>query len=634
MLKKCIVVSFFLSSILLSSCSIINKVQIQFKNYDNSVLETSEVQKGGDASYNGEAPTKPRDASYYYIFDGWDKSLDDIDKDTEFYAVYKSYSWYTLTFVNEKGSIIHTQEWFENKEFSYSGIQPQSYIDGNVIYLFSGWSADFNNINSNQVVYPKYIPEEYNQGNLDFEYELLGDDTYMITGSKNASTDGSIIFPSHYKDKQVTAISYSAFANQSWIRSIQLGYYMRTLSKNKSSASNVSSFSNCTSLFKVTFNDLLEDLGSGTFYGCNSLRTIVLPPNIDPTKIATAFFSCNNLSFITTKKTDKFHVFDNVVYSADEKTLLFCPNNIYLNSYNIRNKTIKIGNNSFSGNRNITKVVLNEKLEVIGDNAFSFSNLSEIIFNNNLKSIYSHAFSMTKITSLIFPDSLEGIDGDAFLLVPIKTITFGKNLKVLGNYVHDNGWKITSNGNFPFSYLGDLIEIKVEDSNPNYYINKNCLVEKATNKILMYPGAVKMNELFVETLFGSSAFRGSNIDTIRVTGDYSNIFMNAFKESKVKNLYFYEGIKVFFNSDSVLPSLFYPENFLLPRSMESLGSFTNSSVSNNLSVFYGGDSIDDFYKISMNSATSEVFKMSNIYLYSESKKTNYWHYSNGIPMLW
>ena len=80
----------------------INKYKITFKNYDGSVLEENETKYKEKPVYKGETPKREKDEEYSYIFDGWDKELEEATKEEEYTAVYKKEkNKYTVTYINE-----------------------------------------------------------------------------------------------------------------------------------------------------------------------------------------------------------------------------------------------------------------------------------------------------------------------------------------------------------------------------------------------------------------------------------------------------------------------------------------------------------------------------------------------------
>lgn len=66
----------------------IPKYKVEFRNWDGTVLYTTYVKYGKPAYYVGQTPTKASDASFNYIFSGWDKQSASITADTVIYAVF------------------------------------------------------------------------------------------------------------------------------------------------------------------------------------------------------------------------------------------------------------------------------------------------------------------------------------------------------------------------------------------------------------------------------------------------------------------------------------------------------------------------------------------------------------------
>ena len=67
-----------------------------FFDGDGNLLYTTKVKSGESVTYKGEKiPAKQADSTYYYEFNRWDKSLDNITVDTDFYPVFNNL--YNLT---------------------------------------------------------------------------------------------------------------------------------------------------------------------------------------------------------------------------------------------------------------------------------------------------------------------------------------------------------------------------------------------------------------------------------------------------------------------------------------------------------------------------------------------------------
>jgi len=64
-------------------------VQVQWLNYDSSVIKMEEVQAGTKPTYSGTAPTKPSTAQYRYNFTGWSPSPAVIYEDMVYTAQFQ-----------------------------------------------------------------------------------------------------------------------------------------------------------------------------------------------------------------------------------------------------------------------------------------------------------------------------------------------------------------------------------------------------------------------------------------------------------------------------------------------------------------------------------------------------------------
>lgn len=125
-----------------------------FLNYDGSTLYSTKVNRGEDASYVGDTPTKPDtvdgETTIHWTFTGWDKDLTDIKADTIFTAQFDSPNAIKCTFVNYDGTLLGYSYCGKGGKAVYEGETPtkQGTESEGVItnYRFSGWDKQLTNI--------------------------------------------------------------------------------------------------------------------------------------------------------------------------------------------------------------------------------------------------------------------------------------------------------------------------------------------------------------------------------------------------------------------------------------------------------------------------------------------------------
>jgi hypothetical protein len=223
---------------------------VKFFDIDGNLLDTQEIYKGRGA----KAPAAPEVTDK--VFDGWDKSFDNVQENLEIHAVYVNAAEYIVTFKDELGNTLKTQTVIhghaataptpptrEDKIFTgwdksfgkivgditvtaqyrqkntytitfkdYSGLvlgktsvkeganataPTTPSRDG---YNFTGWSSSLNNIVSNKTVTAQYSLKSGNNI-IDISYAINSNNTitvtYAIKGSvKFCGVEGTIDLPS------------------------------------------------------------------------------------------------------------------------------------------------------------------------------------------------------------------------------------------------------------------------------------------------------------------------------------------------------------------------------------------------------------------------------------------------------
>lgn len=265
-------------------------------------------------------------------------------------------------------------------------------------------------------------------------------ESYMVGDGTNAEGNGlkenirsleSIVkVPDNYKNKSVITISRKAFAYTKIIEVIigdnvtYLGDY---------------SLYNMKKLTKLTMGSDITRCGSSATGYNDNLKTVTFKFHAWPNGMA--FAGDNNFSELKIEgNEDVYTVVDNVLYSADGKTLIHCP----------LGKTGK-----FVIPESIKENVLVENLS---GTAFFRSRLSEVIIPDCITTISGNAFDASSITKIVIGEKVNHIGVDTFRSnVLTEVIINSPTIAGLG-----------SNTQYNFqSVIGQLLR-----NNPIIYINQ------------------------------------------------------------------------------------------------------------------------------------------------------------------
>ena len=222
------------------------------------------------------------------------------------------------------------------------------------------------------------------------------------------------------------------------------------------------SFQGSENLKTLELADSVKEIGNGAFSGCSKLETVKVGKNLK-TGMPDSFSGDKSLrSVIISKENPYFTVVDGVVFSKDLKQLVYYPQNMDGEAYNIPDWVKKIGDYAFTGNQNLKKIVfpksfeigkLNlsnspklETVEIYGKWEYipanfvegcaslkkitipgsvmrieratfrGCSSLEEIIIPKSVSSIYGYAFGGCKmLKKVILPRKLKNISENAFV---------------------------------------------------------------------------------------------------------------------------------------------------------------------------------------------------------------------------
>ena len=305
----------------------------------------------------------------------------------------------------------------------------------------------------------------------------------------------------------------------------------------------------------------------------------------------------------------------------------------------------------FSGNTNITKVIVPEGITIIGDNAFSgCTSLTEVSLPTTLTSIEGNAFSgCTKLTSITIPKRVKEIGYSAFNnCTSLNTINFEPNsqLQTIGSsafsgctnlstitipdtvievgqdafsgtkltYMEDNNGRYLASATNQYCILIDVVDTNVTEltvsencriiANPFYNLNslKKVTIPSSVVHIantfscdIYYQGSL---EQWVDISYGSYGYN---------TSSNTSLYIN---NQKVEEIVINKDIKR--GAFSGIASI---KKVTLGTNVTSIGSSAFSGCINLTDVYYQG-TLDQWLKISFD---GEWASYTNINLYIEDE---------------
>jgi hypothetical protein len=199
-----------------------------------------------------------------------------------------------------------------------------------------------------------------------------------------------------------------------------------------------SAFDLCESLDNVKIPSSVTSIGDYAFYGCTSLTSFEIPASV--TEIGmNPFAYCTSLQKLTVASESlNFVVIDEVLYSKDLSTLIYCPCS-KSGEITISPSVTTIGGGAFMGCDTVTSVELPSTLTSIGSSAFvSCSSLTSFNIPKTVTVIGDRAFMWCySLTSIDIPASVTEIGEWAFWRCKslTKVISLNPEPPTLGEYV-------------------------------------------------------------------------------------------------------------------------------------------------------------------------------------------------------
>ncbi len=299
----------------------------------------------------------------------------------------------------------------------------------------------------------------------EFTFTSLSNNRWEVT--KYIGTRSTVVIPSEYEGGAVSSIGNAAFLGCTGLTSITIPDSVTSIGER--------AFWGCTGLTSVTIPDSVTSIGNFAFYGCTGLTSVIIPDSV--TSIGGyAFSHCNRLTSVYISDIAAWCGID---FGDSGANPLSCAPNLYLNGKLVTDLVIpdsvtSIGSSAFEGCSGLTSVTIPDSVTSIGSYAFyCCTGLTSVTIGNSATSIGIGVFAgCSGLTSITIPDSVTSIGWYAFSgCTSLTSVTIPDS--------------VTSIGIDAFSGCTGLTSIVVEEGNPVYHSDGNCLIETASKTLVV-----------------------------------------------------------------------------------------------------------------------------------------------------
>jgi len=147
-----------------------NYFEVRFYDGQNDLIKLEKVLPGESANAPATA-YKTKEKHYIYIFNGWDKDIDQIEQDLDVYALFTQKDrYYTVVFNDAYGEVLSTQT-IEYGLSASAPMIPEKTLPGAYDYEFISWDKDFSVVTEDLIIKPifeqvlKYFTVNFYDGN-------------------------------------------------------------------------------------------------------------------------------------------------------------------------------------------------------------------------------------------------------------------------------------------------------------------------------------------------------------------------------------------------------------------------------------------------------------------------------------
>ena len=588
---------------------------VQFVNYDGTLLYQTKVEEGKEAIYVGETPTREASDGFIYSFSGWNKSTNSVNEDSVFVATYTSKKQsLRVRFLNYDDSVLDICYVEYGGAAVYAGNTPTRPAEGGYTYTFNGWDKDFTVIKSETDIHATYREETryFTVSFLNYDGSLLyktsvafgaaatyrgSTPTHPLEGRFQYDFVGwSSDFSAVYSDMSVTAkfekndrsstsgLSFRYDSNAE-------GYYVNGYSGSEKAifigkkyqdakiiGIDESAFYGNRTITSVFIEDNVKTIGNNAFRDCTRLTELRLPDNL--TTLSSCFMANTRITSIEIPKkvnsiaTDAFYDTQNYL-----KEITIDPDNQY---YSFRNNLMMDGAGEsvyfyvrLYGQSSTANLVVPDGVKRIQSNAFySTSNFGSVTFPSSLVSIETSAFQYCyNLQTVTFNDSPCEICTQAFYNCNnLQTVNFGNAVTTIGDSAFAECYSLksinlpaslTSMSTSSFSNCNSVSSISVHADNPNFVCMDSAVILSKDYATVYYVAINMQRTLNIDANFTydinnniyqwrNSQFTGFSVDSNNPV--YSSYNGMLFNKDKSTLFFSYRGGSAFNLTSDNIPS--------------------------------------------------------------------------------
>lgn len=214
-----------------------------------------------------------------------------------------------------------------------------------------------------------------------------------------------------------------------------------------------------TKLTTISLPEGLTEIAAAAFGYCR-IETLNLPSTLMTIQTA-ALKNMQELKSVTVAEGNTaFAMYNEGLYTADYKTLVFYPCVSTVKNVVIKDGCEEIGRDAFNA-ASINSVTIPSSVTVIGQSAFAGSAIQSVEIPSSVKTIEYGAFSSSSLKSVILNEGLETIGTAAFYATKINSISaIPKSVKV----IEFNAFKAM--GDVTTGYIDEIILLSTDCSFP------------------------------------------------------------------------------------------------------------------------------------------------------------------------